>query len=426
MLVFLCVERGDILALFNLIFKRETPEQATDPPEEEQNSYSPDDLLLTSLLRGEKMTREKAMSIPAVAGAVDRISNLVAMLPIKMYKYVQDGDRKKVEEVTEDVRLKILNEDTGDLLDSFQLKKAIVNDYLTDKGAYIFIEKERNNFKSLRYVKPECVSPLTNYDPIFKDAKYLVNGNEYEMYNFITVLRQTKDGVKGISAIDEINKSIETAFNTILFESSVVKKGGAKKGFLTSERKLGNEEMNTLKSAWHRYYGNNEENMIVLNQGIKFQDTSNSSAELQIDERKKTLASDIREVFHIYSDYNNTIKDGVIPIISAIETALNKNFLLEDEKGKMYFAFDTKKITRGSLKERYEAYKIASDTGWMTKNEIRRSEDYDEIDGLDVISMNLANVLYDIKTGKYYTPNTGSVMNLEKGGGEPNENTSQE
>lgn len=414
------------MALIDLFFQRAEPEQTTDPPKEETSNNS-EDLLLKSLLRGEKMTKEKAMSIPAVASAVDRISNLIAMLPIRMYRYIDDGGKKKVEEVTDDVRIKILNEDTGDLLDPFQLKKAIVYDYLVDKGAYVFIEKNRNIVKSIRYVKPDYVSPLTNYDPIYKDAKYLVNGKEYEVFDFITVLRQTKDGVKGISAVEEIGKSIETAFNTILFELQVVKKGGAKKGFLNSERKLGKEEMADLKKAWNKYYSNNEENVIILNQGLKFQDTSNSATELQIDERKKTLANDIKDVFHIYSDYNNTIKDGVIPIISAIETALNKNLLLESEKGNFYFAFDTKKITRGSLKERYEAYKIASDTGWMTKNEIRYAEDYDAIDGLDVVSMNLANVLYDINTGKYYTPNTGSVMNLEnKGGGEPNENTSTE
>lgn len=414
------------MALIDLFFQRAEPEQATDPPKEDTSNNS-EDLLLKSLLRGEKMTKEKAMSIPAVASAVDRISNLIAMLPIRMYKYIENGEKKKVEEVVDDDRIKLLNNDTGDILDPFQLKKAMVYDYLVDKGAYIFIEKNRNTVKSLRYVSPDYVSPLTNYDPIFKDAKYLVNNKEYEVFEFITVLRQTKDGVKGISAVEEIGKSIETAFNTILFELQVVKKGGAKKGFLNSERKLGKEEMADLKKAWNKYYSNNEENVIILNQGLKFQDTSNSATELQIDERKKTLANDIKDVFHIYSDYNNTIKDGVIPIISAIETALNKNLLLESEKGNFYFAFDTKKITRGSLKERYEAYKIASDTGWMTKNEIRYAEDYDAIGGLDVVSMNLANVLYDINTGKYYTPNTGSVMNLEnKGGGEPNENTSTE
>ncbi len=413
------------MSIFSKILKREETEQTTDPPKEEITNTT-EDILLKSLLRGEAMTKEKAMSIPAVASAVDRISNLIAMLPIRMYKYVTDGEKKKVEEIVDDNRVKLLNNDTGDILDPFQLKKAMVYDYLVDKGAYIFIEKNRNIVKSLRYVSPDYVSPLTNYDPIFKDAKYLVNGKEYETFDFITVLRQTTNGVKGISAIEEIGKSIETAFATILFELNVVRKGGAKKGFLTSDRKLGKEEMAELKKAWNRYYSNNEENVIILNQGLKFQDTSNSATELQIDERKKTLASDIKDVFHIYSDYNNTIKDSVIPIISAIEVALNKNLLLESEKGTFYFAFDTKKITRGSLKERYEAYKIASDTGWMTKNEIRYAEDYDAIDGLDVISMNLANVIYDIKTGKYYTPNTDSVMNLKNGGGEPNENTSTE
>lgn len=157
---------------------------------------------------------------------------------------------------------------------------------------------------------------------------------------------------------------------------------------------------------------------------MKFQEASSSSVELQINERKKTLKDDIKDVFHIHDDYNNTIKFGVMPIISAIETALNKNLLLESEKSSFYFAFDTKNITRGSLKERYEAYKIASDTGWISKNEIRNAEDYDSVDGLDVISMTLADVLYDTKNRTYFTPNTGSIVDLEKGG-DTNENSSE-
>ena len=313
------------------------------------------------------------------------------------------------------------------MLDPFQLKKAIVHDYLVDKGAYIFIDRSRNEFVSLRYVEPSYVSFMKNYDPIYKDAKYLVYGKEYELYNFITILRSTKDGIRSTSAVSEIAKSIEIGFTTILYELGLVKKGGAKKGFLTATKKLGKEEITKLKEAWDRYYGNNnEENVIVLNDGVDFKEGASTSVELQVNERKKTLKDDIRDVFHIYDDFNSTIKDGAMPIISAIEHALNKNLLLESEKDTYYFAFDTKKITRGSLKERYEAYKIANDTGWMTKNEIRESEDYDSIEGLDVVSMNLANVLYDVKTGKYYTPNTGSVMNIENGqGGDEDENRSQ-
>lgn len=417
------------MGLFDFFRKRE---EATEDVAKEQNNETPADLLLKSLLRGEQLTKDKALSIPAISSAVDRLSNAIAMLPIKLYKYEtkenEYGKRKvKVVEVFDDIRTKILNHETGDTLDPFQLKKAIVKDYLTDKGSYIYIEKQFNDFVSLRYVNPDNVSFARNFDPIFRDAKYLINGKSYETYNFLTILRNTQDGTEGKSAVDEISSSIETAFTTILYELGLVKKGGGKKGFLTATKKLGKDEIKALKDAWGKYYGNgsNEDNVIILNEGLEFKEGANSSVELQMNERKKTLKDDIKDVFHISDDYDTTIKDGVIPIISAIEHALNKNFLLDKEKGIYYFAFDTKKITRGSLKERYETYKIASEIGLMTKNEIRASEDYEAIEGLDVVSLNLANVLYDIKTGKYYTPNTGSVMNMSNGtGGDKNESGS--
>lgn len=417
------------MRLFNWISKRDetsaSKEEAVDTPIESQSTG---DILLQALLKGETINKNKAMSIPAVSSAVDRISNMVAMLPIKLYKEEIIDKKRKVVEVLEDSRTKLLNQDTGDTLDPFQLKKAMARDYLIEKGAYIYLEKSKNEFKSIRYVEPTQVSIMKNYDPIFKDVKYEVNGNSYETFNFLTILRNTTDGATGKSIVDEISKSLETSFTTILYELGLVKKGGGKKGFLTATKKLGKDEMDKLKQAWKNYYGNNEENVIILNDGIEFKEGANSSVELQMNERKKTLKEDINDVFHISSNYDETVKDAVMPIISAIESALNKNFLLESEKGVFYFAFDTKKITRGSLKERYEAYKIASDTGWLGTNEIRAEEDYDAIDGLDVIKLSLANVLYDTTERKYYTPNTGALMDISKNseiGGENNENTGQ-
>ena len=415
------------MRLFNWILKRDeasaSNEEVADTPIESQSTG---DILLQALLKGETINKNKAMSIPAVSSAVDKISNMVAMLPIKLYKEEISDGKRKVTEVLQDSRTKLLNQDTGDTLDPFQLKKAIARDYLIEKGAYIYLEKQKNEFKSIRYVEPTQLSIMKNYDPIFKDVKYEVNGRTYETYNFLTVLRNTTDGATGKSIVDEISKSLETSFTTILYELGLVKKGGGKKGFLTATKKLGKDEMDKLKTAWKNYYGNNEENVIILNDGIEFKEGANSSVELQINERKKTLKEDINDVFRISSNYDETVKDAVMPIISAIESALNKNFLLESEKGVFYFAFDTKKITRGSLKERYEAYKIASDTGWLGTNEIRAEEDYDAIDGLDVIKLSLANVLYDTTEKKYYTPNTGELMDMSKGskiGGDNDENT---
>ncbi len=409
------------MGLFDLFRKREdTNNVVTD---------NVNDVLLKAMLKGEKIDKEKALSLPAVSSAVDRICNTIAMIPIKLYREYTDEEtgKKKVEEIKNDPRIKMLNVESGDTLDSFQMRKAWVQDYLLDKGGYLFIEKNKNKFKSLRYVDAESVTINTNFDPIFKDITYMVQGKTYETFNFLTILRSTKNGGSSRSVISEVSSAIENAYQTLLYELGLVKTGGAKKGFITSQRKLGEKEINLLKKAWANLYSNKSDNAIVLNEGMDFKEGSSSSVELQLNERKKTLTEEIDNIFHNKPNFDEFMREAIMPILTAIKTALNKDFLLEKEKESFYFEFDTREIMRGNIKERYEAYKVASETGWISKNEIRYLEDYESIDGLDVITLNLANVVFDINTGKYYTPNTNSLVDMEsKMGGVESESGSQE
>lgn len=384
------------------------------------------DVLLKAMLKGERIDKDKALSLPAVSSAVDRISNTVAMIPIRLYQETIDETtgKKKVIEVKDDPRINILNVDPGDTLDAFQMKKAWVQDYLLDKGGYLFIEKKKNKFISLRYVDSSYVSVEKNFDPIYKDIKYMVNGKEYETFDFISILRNTKDGGSGRSVISEVSTAIENAYQTLLYELGLVKTGGAKKGFITSQRRLGEKEIQMLKKAWANLYSNKSENAIVLNEGMDFKEGSSTTVELQLNERKKTLQEEIDNIFHNKENFDDFMKEAIMPILTAIKIALNKDFLLEKEKESFYFEFDTREISRGNIKERYEAYKVASETGWISKNEIRYLEDYDSIEGLDVITLNLANVVFDTNTGKYYTPNTNAIVDMN--GGEMDESGSQE
>ena len=49
----------------------------------------------------------------------------------------------------------------------------------------------------------------------------------------------------------------------------------------------------------------------------------------------------------------------------------------------------------------------------MTLNEIRRAENLNYIEGLDVINVGLGAVLYDTNTHTYYTPNTDTKALLD-------------
>lgn len=372
----------------------------------DENNVS--DVLLKAILAGETIDRDKAMTIPAVSGAVDFISNSIASMPVKLYKYKQG----KVEELENDTRVRCLNGDTGDTLDAFQLKKAMVEDYLLDKGGYAYIERNRNKVTGIYYVEPIYISIIKNYEPIYKKYEILVYGNSYKPFDFIKLLRNTKDGASGVGLTVEVSKALETAYSTLIYQLSLVNSGGNKKGFLKSTKKLGQDEINVLKQAWANLYQNNTENVVVLNNGLEFQEASNNSVEMQLDQNKKTLTDEINNIFHISDNFDDTFKFAIYPIVKAFETALNRDLLLENEKKNCFFEFDVKEIIRANLKERYEAYRMAKETGFMTLNEIRRMENMNYVEGLDVVNVGLGAVLYDTNTHTFYTPNTDTSANL--------------
>ena len=370
-----------------------------------------DDVLLKAILMGEEITREKALTLPAVSGAVDFIAGTIASMPVKLYK----TKKGLVESVDDDIRVSMLNGDTGDTLDGYQLKKAMVEDYLLGRGGYCFINRNRKNeVESLNYVEDSDISFMLNTDPIFKVYVLMVNALNFKPYEFIKVLRNTKNGAYGVGLCAEVSTALETAYNTLVYQLGLVKSGGNKKGFIKSQKKLDQESINLLKESWKNLYANNSSNAVVLNNGLEFQEASNSSVEMQLNESKLTLRDEINNIFHIYpNDFERTFKEAIYPILKAFETALNRDLLLEKEKSKYFFEFDVKEIIRANVKDRYEAYKIAKETGFKTLNEIRQEENMNAIEGLDVIDLGLASVLYNVDTKTYYTPNTGEVKKEE-------------
>lgn len=389
---------------FNLFKKREA-----ESPNNVREDNTPSDVLLTSLIRGDKISREQVLNIPSVEANIDFISNSIASMPVKLFKYKAG----KVEEVTNDSRVKLLNCDTGDTLDAYQLKKALVEDYFLSSGGYCYIQKRRNDVTGLYYIENQYIVVNYNFEPIYKDYNIFVAQNSYKPYEFIKLLRNTKTGAYGVSIIDELATALETAYQTQLYQLGLVKTGGNKRGFLKSDKKLGQPEIDALKNAWRNLYANNTESVVVLNNGLDFKESANTSVEMQLNESIKTLKEQINDIFHISDNFNDTFKFAIYPIIKAFETALNRDLLLEKEKGKYFFEFDVKEIIKASIKERYEVYRMSKECQMTTINERRRMENMNDIQGGDVIDLGLGSVLYNVKTGQYYTPNTDTTTDVK-------------
>lgn len=382
--------------------------------EEVMDASKVDDILLKALLQGGKVDRKMALSIPAVSCCVDLICNTFAMIPFKLYEETVVDGKKTTKEVI-DNRVKLINEDTTDTLDGFQFKKAICEDYLMGNGGYAYIKKIGNDFVGLFYVEDSKISIQKNSDAIFKNFNIMVDGKTYRKHDFIKVLRNTKDGASGKGLTEEISQALETAVKRLKYEYDLTATGGSRKGFLKSQKKLDQKAIDSLKKAWNDYYTGNA-NTVILNDGIEFQEASHSSQQNEIDAKNRSFSDEIRALFHLSINYDEFIKNAIMPIATAFATALNRDFLLEKEKENRYFAPDTKELLKGSLQERYNAYQIAIKNGFKTRNEIRYLEDDDAIEGLDMITLGLGEVLLNGKTGEIYTPNTNTLVKMGASG----------
>ena len=378
----------------------------------------------------ETVTREQTLQIPTVQACINKISETVSMLPVRLMRKA-DG---KTEEILTDKRVKLLNGDTGDTLNTVEFWKALINDYYVGTGGWAYINTDAlGTVESLHYVDCRNVSVNCNEDPIFKAYEVLVNANLYYDFKFLTFLRKTKDGYTNIPIQEECSKVISAAFNALKLEIRVNRSSGCKGGFLKSKNKLSKEVIEDIRRGYEHLYdsmnqGKNRK-ILVLNDGMEFQEISATPAEMQLNEIKKANAIEICKIF----GFPHTIIDGgaseedrkqfisaVTAVLNQIETELDNKLLFEEEKESgYYFAFDTKELTRGSQKERYEAYQIGLKNRFLQVDEVRKEEDYEPL-GFNFVPLGLGDVLLNPQTNEIYTPNTNKLTKINSGEGADN------
>ena len=416
------------MGLFSRLFHGRT--QETSSTVEEERAYVPVnqqqaelDSSVVALLSGTgPVTREQTLEIPTIQACISKLAKSISMLPVRLYRK-SDG---KPEEITDDDRVRLLNGDTGDTLNTVEFWEALLDDYFTGSGGWAFIHTGGRKFKSIHYVDCNYVSFGENADPIFKAYNVLINGKAYFDFQFIKLLRKTHDGHTNIPIQEENGKLISAAYNELKLEINMSKSGGCKGGFMKSKNKLSQPVMDDIKAGYEDLYnsfdGDRAKKVLILNDGMEFQEISSTAAEMQINENKRANAMELCKIF----GFPHTIIDGgaseedrrqyvqaVTAIVNQIETELDKVFLLESEKEEGYYwAFDMTELTRGSIRERYEAYKIGIDSHFLQADEVRRLEDL-EPQGFNFMTLGLGDVLLDPVKREIYTPNTNSYASLD-------------
>lgn len=405
------------------LYKRNRSQEIRAAPEKRAEQWLEADGALEAFFQAvtgtsRYFTQDEAMGIPALAGCIEFICGIAASVPVRLYEVGAEEEK----EIADDYRLRILNEDTGDLLTGPEWKKAFFMDYLLRGRSWAYQNMDLNRLESLHYVDDRAVSVSTNEDPIFKEAVVHIHGRTYQPWQFIHMARNSKDGVRGVGLLDQAKQQLNMALNYIDFENALVRGGGSKRGFLQSERKLEPQMLDDLRSGFEKMYGTSYEGFVILNKGVTFTPAQATSVEMQLAENKARNREEICSLLCLpvsiitgnatVEEFSRAIQVAVLPLLDGFDKALNRAALLESEKGYFRFSCDTRDLESSDLLKRYNAYTAACKAGWLSKNEIRNREKYKPIDGLDVVSLGLGDVVYDIKSGKFFVPNTGQAVKM--------------
>lgn len=368
---------------------------------------------LSPLVNGKTISRKQAMSIPVVTKSVNWIASAIASLPIKMYRRTDKG----YIEIYDDYRLPLLNNYSGNCMTANDLKRQVIIDLLLEGNGYAYISKLGNKIEKLSYIPTSKLTYTESVDNIDKIVNVWVDGKQVQDYNVFRLVNNTKNGISGVGFISDCQDLLSTILSSLQYENNSIS-SGVRRGFLKSKSKLDKDKMDELKQAWKRLTSPSQSDVLVLNAGIEFEDASNTATESQLSQNKTINMHQILAYFGLPTNffegansdaYLTAVRIAVIPIVKQLVNALNNYLLLEREKQDLKFDIDTSEILRINANERYNAYQTGLNSGILTIDEVRRMENLPVLD-MQYLKLGLGDVLYNIKDGKIFVPNTGAIV----------------
>ncbi|HQJ23328.1 MAG TPA: phage portal protein, partial [Rectinema sp.] len=159
-------------------------------------------------------------------------------------------------------------------------------------------------------------------------------------------------------------------------------------------------EADRIREIWTDDHGGsaNAHKLHVLGDGASFEKIEMTAEDSQLIETRRFQRSELASLFRVplmllQADTQTTTyasseqfmlafaMHSIRPWLVRIEQALQMQLFTAPQK---YFPeFNLDGLLRGDLKSRYEAYKIARDAGWMSKNDIREKENMNPIENGD-------------------------------------------
>lgn len=330
-----------------------------------------------------------ALGIPAVYACVRVLTEAIASLPLIIYERFDNGDKDRAKGFS---LYRLLHDEPNPLMTSFELRELLVGHLCLRGNAYCYIERDGGEVVALWPLHPDKVTvEVSGRELIYK---YQSDGTEkpYSMADILHIRGLSADGVIGYSPLTLLRDTFGYSKAVQEYSSSYFRNDASPGGILTTAQTLSTENQANLAAAWaSRHEGKGKHHRVaILGNDLKWQSLSVSPQDSQLIESQKFSVIEIARVFRIplnllmdydRSTYSNVSEQNrsflthtLAPWLCRIEESLTKSLLTESEKNHYEIEHLTQSFLRADTKTRYESYKVAIESGFLTIDEVRQLE----------------------------------------------------
>lgn len=325
------------------------------------------------------VSMDELLSIPVARKLIEQISGTMASFDFKLFDTTDKRLGKVLKE--DDYRHKLLNKESNPFLGGYQWKKIMVTDLITKGHHYSYIKRKGNKILGLHPVKN--VGVKWAYDdngiPIHMVVEGTLNGKRITgSYTDFFILENPNGGVLNNATVLRQLLSERNAMSEALENGSYIDK------YLSAQGRLSQSTLEGLRNAWDsNYSGNNRhKRTVLLEEGLELKTIDNNNPLIpMIEAWEKRELKQISLLFGLpntqtLESVNVSVKQlGTLllqqvymPMVEHIENEVERQLLLESEKGKLIIELDTSSLVRLDETEKATLYSQLFKDGIISKN----------------------------------------------------------
>lgn len=356
---------------------------------------------------GESVSKETALKVASVYGAVSIISSAIRAMPLE----VKHDRGDEILRPARDSRLwGLLHDQTNPEQHASEFWEWVSLCLLLKGNAYSWIDREPNG--QVRYLRPLNPGRVQVYrDQLTRRKGFLVTApDDKEQVVFAGTTDDIlhfrgfgDDPLVGVSVIHHMREAIGRALSEDRHAATTMKNQGRPSGVLSIKGRLDDERATSLARRWQAAHGGAGKagRVAVLEEEAEWKPVTMSAADLELVQQRAISREDIAIAFQIPGDmllagnqanlhYSTDatrdvrlVKHAVMPWAKRIQDALEICELLPwgANPGRLVPRFNPDGLLRADIKTRYEAYQLGLDAGWLAPDEVRAIEDREPLGG---------------------------------------------